>query len=528
MNKKWKTFEHNGLAFPPFYEHKNLTISINNKILNLTSDQEEMTYAWVKKRETPYVQDPVFIKNFLFDFLSCLNITHDLENVDDIQIQNFDFSEIIKFQEKENELKNNLEFKKQIRDERKKNRELLKTKYGYAKINGQVTEVANYLVEPPGIFMGRGEHPFRGKWKPKINKSEIILNLDKSSSIPEGYSKNQVVHDSNSMWIAKWVEKLTNKDKYVWLHDSADIRQQRDKNKFDYSNKLESQIQTIRSHILKNMQSTDINKKAIATTCFLIDRLAMRVGDEKNADEADTVGASTLRVEHVTIQNNCIKFDFLGKDSVRWQKTLNLDKSELFIKDIFQNLVKNKQSSDPIFESITSMKVNKFLSNIFPGLSGKVFRTYHASVEVKKFLISNTKKFNIEYEKIHLAKMANLHAAITCNHKKTPSKTWDQSFIKKQDRLDKLLNTTPKTEKSKAKLIERIKKQKLIIVFTKNSKEYNLSTSLKNYVDPRIYHSWCQHVDLDITKVYSKTLQRKINWVDNSKIKWKTLIKKTE
>ena len=41
------------------------------------------------------------------------------------------------------------------------------------------------------------------------------------------------------MWIAKWVEKLTNKDKYVWLHDSADIRQQRDKNKFDYSNKLE-------------------------------------------------------------------------------------------------------------------------------------------------------------------------------------------------------------------------------------------------------------------------------------------------
>ena len=74
MNKKWKTFEHNGLAFPPLYEPKNLTISINNKILNLTSDQEEMAYAWVKKRETPYVQDPVFIKNFLFDFLSYLNL----------------------------------------------------------------------------------------------------------------------------------------------------------------------------------------------------------------------------------------------------------------------------------------------------------------------------------------------------------------------------------------------------------------------------------------------------------------------
>jgi DNA topoisomerase-1 len=28
----------------------------------------------------------------------------------------------------------------------------------------------------------------------------------------------------------------------------------------------------------------------------------MRVGDEKDPEEADTVGASTLRVEHITFQ----------------------------------------------------------------------------------------------------------------------------------------------------------------------------------------------------------------------------------
>ena len=46
----------------------------------------------------------------------------------------------------------------------------------------------------------------------------------------------------------------------------------------------------------------------------------MRVGDEKDPDEADTVGAITLRKEHIKIVGDTLHFDFLGKDSVRWVK----------------------------------------------------------------------------------------------------------------------------------------------------------------------------------------------------------------
>ena len=42
----------------------------------------------------------------------------------------------------------------------------------------------------------------------------------------------------------------------------------------------------------------------------------MRVGDEKDPDEADTVGAITLRKEHIKIEGDTLHFDFLGKDSV--------------------------------------------------------------------------------------------------------------------------------------------------------------------------------------------------------------------
>jgi DNA topoisomerase I len=53
-----------------------------------------------------------------------------------------------------------------------------------------------------------------------------------------------------------------------------------------------------------------------ATALHLIDKLALRVGNEKDTDEeADTVGCCTLRVEHLELlDGNRVRFDFLGKD----------------------------------------------------------------------------------------------------------------------------------------------------------------------------------------------------------------------
>jgi hypothetical protein len=53
------------------------------------------------------------------------------------------------------------------------------------------------------------------------------------------------------------------------------------------------------------------------------------VGDEKDPDEADTVGAITLRPEHIKIEGDMVHFDFLGKDSVRWIKTVQAPASAI-------------------------------------------------------------------------------------------------------------------------------------------------------------------------------------------------------
>ena len=50
---------------------------------------------------------------------------------------------------------------------------------------------------------------------------------------------------------------------------------------------------------------------------------------------------------------------------------------------------------------------------------------------------------------------------------------------------------------------------------TLKTKDYNLNTSLKSYIDPRIYFDWAEKVDYDWTSFYSKTLQKKFSWLES-------------
>jgi DNA topoisomerase-1 len=544
-SNKWTELEHNGVAFPPEYVQRGLNVKILGEIFFLNREQEELVYAWAKKKDTHYVKDPVFQANFLSDFKKLLPERFtSVRSIDDI-----DMTEAFSLVDKESKIKENekLRIKSLTRDERRKitqekklEREKLKSIYGKAKIDGVEVDVANWLVEPPGIFMGRGLHPLRGRWKPRITPRDVTLNLGQDASVPEGPWK-VIVHDRYSTWLASWIENLTGKRKYVWLHDSSYLRQDNDKAKYDTAKKLEYYISGIEKEIINQMlNSKDITRRKIATVCYLIYKLAMRVGDEKDPDEADTIGASTLRVEHLKFpkigDKDQIEFNFLGKDSVPWQKTLEISSPDT--KALYENLLffmKGKDTSDEIFEDITSSKVNKFLRSIdkenVPNLTAKVFRTYIATAIVKQHLsqpILKVNKNESEFKKVYVAKIANLQAAITCNHKKgidpnnpASKKAWEkfeQSLKNKKGKINQLRMELKekkwKTELQKLRKEQRIEKLEFQLKLQKETRDYNLGTSLRNYIDPRVFKSWCEYVDLDWTKIYTSTLQRKFKWIE--------------
>ncbi|MHA7646753.1 DNA topoisomerase I [Nitrosopumilus sp. S4] len=551
---KWKTLQHNGILFPPEYEAQGIKIKIKGEPVNLNSDQEEMVYQWAKKKDTPYAQDKVFQKNFTADFAKTLD-----QKFRKISYEDIDFSNAFKVVDKEKDLREMMtkEEKKALAAKRKELREKLKAKYGVAIMDGKEVEVGNYMAEPPGIFIGRGEHPLRGKWKPRVTAKDVTLNLGKEAKVPEG-KWGKIIHDKDSMWLASWMDYLTQKRKYVWLADTAGLKQDRDKEKYEKAVKLSKEIEKIKDRIVKDMKSSDPKISRIATACYLIYRTAMRVGDEKDPDEADTVGATTLRKEHVKITSNAIEFDFLGKDSVRWQEKVVAQGHDKQFQENLKKLIEKKKPKDEIFDDITSRHVNAYYSSIVKGLTAKVFRTYLATNVVKDYLVKHDDiKSKTANEKLYHAKLANLEAAIMCNHKRTIPKTFEQSLEKKretlkkvekdqpwkktQETLKKVEATTPKTDvqkKTKEKRIktlnEQIKKQKkkhkerleklqLQIDLSEKTKDYNIGTSLRNYIDPRVFKAWTDEVGAEWEKLYTSALQKKFLWVKNENVKWQEI-----
>ncbi|GAF86641.1 unnamed protein product, partial [marine sediment metagenome] len=221
-----KKLHHNGVLVPARYKGKNLTVKVKGKETRLTTEQEEMAVAWAKKAGTPYVEDKVFAENFHKDFSEKLGIK--------VKPGDIDYSEIIALVEKEREDKKDLpkEEKKRLAAQRKVVREENKEYYGYAMVDGERMELANYVAEPSSIFMGRGEHPMRGSWKQGPSKEDIILNLSKDAPRPEGNWK-EIAWEPEAIWIARWQDKLSGKMKYVWFSDSCSFKQKKEIEKFD-------------------------------------------------------------------------------------------------------------------------------------------------------------------------------------------------------------------------------------------------------------------------------------------------------
>jgi len=555
---KWKTLQHNGIIFPPDFESKGIKIKIKDRTIVPDLIQEEMIYQWAKKKDAPkpgviekYVEDPIFQKNFVSDFAKTLN-----GKFNNLQYTDIDFSEAYKLVDKEKEEKGLMtkEEKKALALTRKEIREGMKEKYGKAIMDGKEVELGNYMAEPPGIFMGRGDHPMRGRYKPRATAKDVTLNLGKDAKIPEG-EWGKIVHDRDSMWVASWMDILTQKRKYVWLADTAGIKQERDQAKYDKAKNLSREIENVKTQIIKDMQGKEQKNRRISTACYLIYRTAMRVGDEKDPDEADTVGATTLRKEHIKLTNDAIEFDFLGKDSVRWKETIPAEGQDRQFYDNLKELTSNKKENEEIFDGITSRHVNAYYSTIVKGLSAKVFRTYLASSVVTKYLREhNNIKSESNMKKLFHAKLANLDAAIMCNHKRTIPKNFEVSLQKKRDTLKNVKSTKPwkksedllkkaesnitKTEKQKEQQKERIKKIKstiknrklkhneriekleLQVNLSEKTRDYNLGTSLRNYIDPRIFKTWTDEVGADWEKLYTSALQKKFLWVKDIKSNW--------
>ena len=245
-----------------------------------------------------------------------------------------------------------------------------------ALVNGALQKVANYNVEVPGLFMGRGEHPKAGKIKYRIRPEDVTINIgkgEKAPKAPDGHRWKGVVHNQRTTGLAFWTDNIMQRSKYVYLHASSEFKGLADWGKYQKARELKvfacflnfwirnvlvrfaKIIRTILSAkviLFPNEQlpcTLSINLHFVLGICFYFESIYGR-NEKDTSEEADTVGCCSLRVEHVKVlAENQVEFDFLGKDSMRYHNLVTVDPQ---VHKNIKRFVTGKRPTEDVFDTL--------------------------------------------------------------------------------------------------------------------------------------------------------------------------------
>lgn len=428
---KWTSLIYEGPFFPKAYNYKGIKIKVNGKLVALNKEAEEYGILFAKYLNTKYMHDTVFLNNFWNDFQSFLSL-----HIKATKLEDFDFENYSKIKHSP--------IKSFISDNHK-----------YAMINGQKQELQNYKVEPPGIFIGRGLNPNRGRIKKRITQEDVTINTSNPSIIKKYGKWKDIVIDQKASWVANWNDPITHKKKYVF--PLFKYKSQSDEEKFDFARILKQHIEKIRSIYLNDLKSTDVRMQQLATIVYFVDNCAMRIGNKKSPRDTQTLGISTLKKDNIILKkNNVVEFDFLGKDSMPYQRTMKVHTQVYKNLKLFVSL----ENTHQVFHLVNANDVNEYLNTFIEGLTSKVWRTFRASEIMYETLQHSKDKesFLLNFED------ANKQIALMCNH----------------------------------------------LIGTKQ--DLNMSTSILNYIDPRIIISFAKKFKVDFLELYSESELKKFHW----------------
>ncbi|EEB05534.2 DNA topoisomerase I [Schizosaccharomyces japonicus yFS275] len=415
--KKWNTLEHNGVMFPPEYEPlpSHVKMLYNGKPIDLPPAAEEVAGFFGALLESDHAQNPTFQKNFFRDFQAvCKEAGMKSADIPK-EFNSCDFRPMFEYFESLKEAKKNMS--KEEKKELKKKKEEEEEKFKWCLLDGRKEKVGNFRIEPPGLFRGRGSHPKTGTLKRRVYPEQITINIGKGAKVPEplpGHKWAEVRHDDQVTWLAMWHENVNGNVKYVFLAAGSSLKGQSDLKKYEKISELMIERQR-------------------GTAMYLIDVFALRAGNEKGEDEADTVGCCSLRYEHVTLKPpRTVIFDFLGKDSIRYYNEVEVDPQVFKNLKIFKRAP--KKEGDLLFDRLTTGILNKYLNSLMEGLSAKVFRTYNASYTMARELEKLPPNLSLA-DKILFYNRANRTVAILCNHQRSVTKNHDIQMGRLEERL---------------------------------------------------------------------------------------------
>lgn len=205
----------------------------------------------------------------------------------------------------------------------------------------------------------------------------------------------------------------TGKNKMKYIMTDA-YNQKLEEKKMAGNAKVAKAFPQMAAKIDKDLQSPDEKTRANATIAALINTHFLRVGGGKTESKTGSVGASTLRREHIIVHDNFVSVRFKGKSGVAWKVKVT---DPALVKNL-REFAAGKKPGEKLFSGGPD-DVNRYLKEAAgTRITAKMFRTYHSSRIVREQLAAAPEPKNAKQAKENVKKAVE-YAAELLGH--TPS-----------------------------------------------------------------------------------------------------------
>lgn len=462
---RWETLElPYSILAPSYVAHGTPVILVNGKgALPLPPVAEELLTEYVRLGGTTGVPEPKLLgskesaKNFWYDWKKLL---HDLPpEINVNSLSDIDTSLI-----------------RDWLDDRSRNgshqgrRTVGKT--AIAIVDGKVQRIVPQCVDRPGIFVGRNKLSLTGGIRRRIMAADVTLNLGHGSEPPPPSSSwAKVIHVNTVDWVARWVDPVTQKTRYIRLASSSPSEQGSFKAKFELAQKMLCAMPRYIRRCKKLIASKGNKHRQLGVCMWLLGNLGIRVGGVSSG----THGATTLQVQHIRLGTSSCHIHFPGKDGIPYIRTLHLPSA---ISGVIRESQAGKSMGDQLFDLVTADMVNRQISKIIPGASAKVIRTAQACARFEQSLL-HAERSGFDAKASLLIALAK--TALFCNHREKCSDNSIMSISSVEAEISRIEKRVLTYNKHINAIMSIVRRGCIGL--------YTIRTS---YIDPRIIFAFCQ------------------------------------
>jgi DNA topoisomerase-1 len=168
-------------------------------------------------------------------------------------------------------------------------------------------------------------------------------------------------------------------------------REVRDEAKYHDILHFAERLPLLRKRVSRDLASTELTRaKVVATVLRIMERTAIRVGNDRYSETNGSYGLTTLLDRHAKISGGTVNFRFKGKGGKVWNTTIHDERLARIVKrcrDIPGQRLFQYVDADGRFRGITSTDVNEYIQEATSHpFTAKEFRTWTATVSAMSLL----------------------------------------------------------------------------------------------------------------------------------------------